>query len=99
MAVVMVCGWMIGLAYVWWGGGVLADDLERKVLDGACGAEDAVRQLCIQSATGLLVPPAVVLLIGGGAGFLVLLSVLVNGLVFVTVTLPRITALYETGQG
>ena len=34
MAVVLLCGWMIGLAYVWWGGGLLADDLERRVLDG-----------------------------------------------------------------
>lgn len=99
MVVLLMCGWMVGLVYVWWGGAVLAGDLERQVLDGSCGAEDAVRQLSIQSATGLLVPPALLLFGGGGADFLVLVSVLVNGIVFVTVTLPRITALYESAQG
>jgi hypothetical protein len=96
MAVVLLCGWMIGLAYVWWGGGLLADDLERRVLDGACDAEDAVRQLCIQSATGLVVPPLLLLLFGGG-DFWPLVTILANGIVFVMVTLPRITALYQSG--
>jgi len=97
MAVVLLCGWMIGLAYVWWGGGLLADDLERRVLDGACDAEDAVRHLCIQSATGLVVPPLLLLLFGGG-DFWALVTILANGLVFVMVTLPRITTLYQRGQ-
>jgi len=98
MAVVLLCGWMIGLAYVWWGGGLLADDLERRVIDGACDAEDAVRQLCIQSATGLVVPPLLLLLFGGGADFWALVTILVNGIAFVMVTLPRITTLYQRGQ-
>ena len=97
MAVVLLCGWMIGLAYVWWGGGLLADDLERRVLDGACDAEDAVRQLCIQGATGLVVPPLLLLLFGGG-DYWALVTILANGLVFVMVTLPRITTLYQRGQ-
>jgi hypothetical protein len=99
MGFLLMCGWMVGLAYVWWGGDILASDLEAKILEGTCDADDAVRQLAIQSAIGLLLPPLVLLLFAGGAGFLALVAMLANGIVFAMVTLPRITALYETRRG